>query len=181
LPILVPGIIIGAIWKLMYSPQFGVINQIIGVFGFDAVEWLGSPATALGAVIIVDIWHWTPFTFLLLLAAVESLPEDVAEAAKIDGASAWNEFRYITLPLLMPAIGVTAAFRAITAFKVFDEIYLLTAGGPGTATEVISYTIYQRMFVQDDAGYGSAISVGLIFVIAVIIVIMLTKRPKEVT
>jgi multiple sugar transport system permease protein len=179
LPILVPGIIIGAIWKLMYSPQFGVINQVMGLLGFDPVEWLGSPATALGAVIVVDIWHWTPFTFLLMLAAVESLPQDVAEAAKIDGASTWNEFRHVTLPLLMPAIAATAAFRAITAFKVFDEIFLLTAGGPGTSTEVISYTIYQRMFVQDNAGYGSAISVALIFAVALIIVVTLTRRTRE--
>jgi multiple sugar transport system permease protein len=115
----------------------------------------------------------------LMLAAVESLPQDVAEAAKIDGASTWNEFRHVTLPLLMPAIAATAAFRAITAFKVFDEIFLLTAGGPGTSTEVISYTIYQRMFVQDNAGYGSAISVALIFAVALIIVVTLTRRTRE--
>ncbi len=178
LPILIPGIIIGAIWKLMYNSQFGVINQVLGIFGFPSVDWLGSPSLALASVIVVDIWHWTPFSFLLLLAAVESLPSDITEAAKMDGANAWQEFRSITLPLLLPAIGVTYAFRAVTAFKVFDEIYLLTGGGPGTSTEVISFTIYQRFFVQDNAGYGAAISMTVIFVVALIIAVVLTRRQR---
>jgi multiple sugar transport system permease protein len=178
LPILIPGIIIGAIWKLMYNFDFGIINQAVSLLGLGRVDWLGSPNLALWSVIIVDVWHWTPFSFLLLLAALESLPSDVSEAAKIDGASAWQEFRTITLPLLWPAIFVTFAFRAVIAFKVFDEIYLLTGGGPGTATEVISFTIYQRFFVQDDAGYGAAMSVALIFVISMVIAINLTCRRR---
>jgi multiple sugar transport system permease protein len=178
LPILIPGIIIGAIWKLMYNFDFGIINQVLGLVGIGRIDWLGSPALALWSVIVVDVWHWTPFSFLLLLAAIESLPADVSEAAKIDGASVWQELRTITLPLLMPAIFVTFAFRAVIAFKVFDEIYLLTAGGPGTATEVISYTIYQRFFVQDEAGYGSAMSIAVIFVISLIIAVNLTRRQR---
>jgi multiple sugar transport system permease protein len=179
LPILSPGIIIGAIWRLMYNYQFGVVNQILDLVGLGPIDWLGSSSLALMSVIIVDIWHWTPFSFLLLLAAVEALPKDVSEAAQIDGATKWQEFRRVSLPLLWPAIFTTFVFRAIIAFKVFDEVYLLTGGGPGTATEVISFTIYQRFFVQDNPGYGSAMSVTVIFIIATIIGIAMTRQRSR--
>jgi multiple sugar transport system permease protein len=179
LPILIPGIIIGAIWRLMCNYQFGVVNQILDLVGLGPVDWLGSSSLALMSVIIVDIWHWTPFSFLLLLAAVEALPKDVSEAAQIDGATKWQEFRRVSLPLLWPAIFTTFVFRAIIAFKVFDEVYLLTGGGPGTATEVISFTIYQRFFVQDNPGYGSAMSVTVIFIIATIIGIAMTRQRSR--
>lgn len=179
LPILIPGIIIGAIWRLMYNYQFGVVNQILDLVGLGPVDWLGSSSLALMSVIIVDIWHWTPFSFLLLLAAVEALPKDVSEAAQIDGANKWQEFRRVSLPLLWPAIFTTFVFRAIIAFKVFDEVYLLTGGGPGTSTEVISFTIYQRFFVQDNPGYGSAMSVTVIFIIATVIGVAMTRQRSR--
>jgi multiple sugar transport system permease protein len=178
LPVLIPGIIIGAIWKLMYNYQFGIINQLLEWLGVERLDWLGSPELALLSVIIVDVWHWTPFSFLLLLAALESLPSDVYEAARIDGASGWQTFTNITLPLLMPAIFVTVAFRAMTAIKVFDEIFLLTGGGPGTSTEVLSFTIYQRFFIEDNIGYGSAISVSVIFATALILTVALSVRRE---
>ncbi len=179
LPILIPGIIIGAIWKLMYNTQFGIINQTLGLVGLGPVDWLGSSSLALGSVIAVDVWHWTPFSFLLLLAAVEALPRDVFEAAEIDGAGAWRTFRRITLPLLWPAIFTTFVFRAIIAFKVFDEVYLLTGGGPGTSTQVISFTIYQRFFVQDSAGYGAAMSVFVMFLVALVIGVAMTRQKAR--
>ena len=172
LPILVPGIVIGAIWKLMYSFDFGVINQILLLLGIAPVDWLGDRSLALISVIVVDVWHWTPFCYLLLLAALETLPRDIYEAAEIDGASFWQQLRRLTLPLMAPALVVTFVFRMILAFKVFDEIYLLTGGGPGTATEVISFTIYRRFFTEDQVGYGAAISLATIGVIAVLIVTM---------
>lgn len=179
LPLLIPGIVIGAIWRLMYNSQFGIINQVLEAVGLSGHDWLGSSSTALAAVILVDVWHWTPFAFLLLLASVESLPRDVAEAAKVDGATAWQEFRYVTLPLLYPAIFMTFLFRAVMASKVFDEVFLLTSGGPGTSTEVVSFTIFQRYFLQDNAGYGSALSVSLIFVVSIIIVIALSSNRSK--
>ncbi len=168
LPILVPGIVIGAIWKLMYSFDFGVLNQILGVLGIGPVDWLGNTSTALAAVIAVDVWHWTPFVFLLLLAGLESLPQDVYEAARVDGATFLQELRYITLPLMLPLIVVTLTFRLLIAFKVFDEIYLLTGGGPGTATEVVSYTIYRRFFTEGQTGYGAAMSVVVLLMLALL-------------
>lgn len=170
LPILVPGIIIGAIWKLMYSYDFGVLNTLLMALGLTPQDWLGNPNLALLSVIIVDVWHWTPFCFLLLLAGLESLPDDIFEAAKIDGASRWQQLRHITLPLMLPTIAVTFVFRMILAFKVFDEIYLLTGGGPGTSTEVISFTIYRRFFTEDQTGYGAAMSIAVIAVIAAAII-----------
>lgn len=179
LPLLIPGIVIGAIWRLMYNAEFGVFNLLLETIGLSGHDWLGSSSTALASVIVVDIWHWTPFSFLLLLAAVESLPKDVSEAAKIDGATAWQEFKHVTLPLLYPAIFMTFLFRAVIAFKVFDEVFLLTSGGPGTSTEVVSFTIFQRYFLQDDAGYGSALSVSIIFVVSIIIVVALNLNKSK--
>ena len=181
LPILVPGILIGAVWKLMLNYDFGLVNGFIGVFGFHPVDWLGTRAWALPSVIMVDIWHWTPFCFLLLLAGFESLPQDVQEAARVDGAGTWAEMRYVLIPMMMPVIAVTFLFRLVTSLKGFDEIYLLTGGGPGSATEVISYTIYRTFFTQDRMGYGSAMSVAVLFFIslAMIGVLMAGKRGRN--
>lgn len=183
LPILVPGIIIGAIWKLMYSYDFGVLNQVLLFMGLTPQDWLGDRSLALMAVIVVDVWHWTPFCFLLMLASLESLPQDIYDAAKIDGASRWQTLRHITLPLMVPAIVVTFIFRMILAFKVFDEIYLLTGGGPGTATEVISFTIYRRFFTEDQTGYGAALSISTILVVAMLIFLAsrLNRRKEEMS
>jgi len=178
LPILIPGIVIGAIWKLMFQPDFGLMNQILEFVGLWPLEWLKSPSTALLSVIIVDVWHWTPFCFLLFLAGLESLPQDVYEAAEIDGASFWQELAYVTLPMMLPTILVTLVFRIVVAFKVFDEVYLLTSGGPGTATEVVSFTIYQRFFTEDRIGYGSAMSVAVIFIVALLLVLAMAARRR---
>jgi multiple sugar transport system permease protein len=182
LPILVPGIIIGAIWKLMFSFDFGILNRIVALIGIAPRDWLGDANYALGSIIVVDIWHWTPFCFLLLLASLETLPQDVYEAAEIDGASRWQSLCFITLPLMLPAIAVTFVFRLILAFKVFDEVYLLTGGGPGSSTEVISFTIFRRFFTEDQPGYGSAMSIATFaFIALLIIVVTAATRRKGVT
>jgi multiple sugar transport system permease protein len=178
LPILVPGIVVGAIWKLLLNFDFGLVNQLIAILGFDPANWLGSPNTALASVIFVDIWHWAPFCFLLFLAGLQSLPQDVYEAAKIDGASFWQELTYVTLPMMLPTIMVTFAFRLVLAFKVFDEVYLLTGGGPGTATQVMSFTLYQRFFREDQIGYGSAMSVAIIFMTCILLVAAFSTRGR---
>lgn len=179
LPILIPGIVIGAIWKLLLNFDFGPVNQLVGIVGAAPHDWLGSPATALASVVVVDIWHWTPFCFLLFLAGLQSLPQDVYEAAQIDGATRWQELRYVTLPLMVPTIVVTFAFRLVLAFKVFDEVYLLTGGGPGTATEVVSFTLYQRFFNEDRAGYGSAMAVTVIFLVSLLLVMAIGVRRNK--
>ena len=182
LPILVPGIVIGAIWKLMYNFDFGVINQLLGVLGLPPVDWLGNTATALASVIAVDVWHWTPFVFLLMLAGLESLPQDIYEATRVDGATFAQELRYVTLPLMAPTIAVAFVFRLIVGVKVFDEIYLLTGGGPGTATEVVSYTIFRRFFTEGQMGYGAAMSVVVLLALIALFVLarVATRRPLAV-
>jgi multiple sugar transport system permease protein len=181
LPILIPGIVIGAIWKLMYNPDFGIINQTLAAIGLHGRDWLGDGALAFPSVIVVDVWHWTPFVFLLLLAGIEALPQDTYEAARVDGASAWQELRYVTLPMMLPTIVVTLIFRLVVSFKVFDEVYLLTGGGPGTATEVVSFTIFRRFFTEDRAGYGAAISVIVLFLLALIIVLAIAPARRRAT
>jgi multiple sugar transport system permease protein len=181
LPILIPGIVVGAMWKLLLNFDFGLVNQLIALAGFDPVNWLGARETALASVILVDIWHWTPFCFLLFLAGLESLPQDIYEATKIDGATIWQELVYVTLPMMLPTIVVTFAFRLILAFKVFDEVYLLTSGGPGTATEVLSFTLYQRFFREDKTGYGAAMSMSIIFLVCILLIFALSARRRAGT
>lgn len=171
LPILLPGVAIGSMWKLMYNYNFGLFNQVAGVLGIEPINWLGDTQWALLSVVIVDVWHWTPFVFLILYAAIESLPQEVLEAARIDGASAWQTIRLIILPLLGPALAVAAVFRAITAFKAFDQVYLLTSGGPGTSTELLSLHLNRVFFEQNQIGYGSMLSLAIIAVISASILV----------
>ena len=178
-PLLLPGIVIGAIWKLMYNPDFGVINQMLALVGIQGRDWLGDRALAFASVVVVDVGHWTPFVFLLLLAGIEALPREMYEAARVDGASAWQELRYVTVPMMLPTLLVTLVFRLVVSFKVFDEVYLLTGGGPGTATEVVSFTIFRRFFTEDRAGYGAAISVVVLFVLALAIVLGLAATRRR--
>jgi multiple sugar transport system permease protein len=178
LPILIPAIVIGAIWKLMYNFDFGLFNDFVELLGIPRQDWLGNADLALASVVLVDIWHWTSFCFLLLLAGLESLPQDVYEAAKLDGASPWQELRHVTLPLMLPVILVTLVTRTLLAFKVFDEVFLLTHGGPGTATEVLSFTVFRVFFQDDREGFGSAMSISIIMMVIALLVIgsLATRR-----
>jgi multiple sugar transport system permease protein len=161
-PILMPPVAIGSMWKLMYSLDFGVLNQVVTSFGLQPVNWLGSTSLALFSIVIVDVWHWTPFVYLILFAAVEGLPKEVIEAARIDGATNRNLIFKIIIPLMKPAIAVALLFRVILAFKVFDEVFLLTSGGPGTSTEVVSLHLYKVFFQENQMGYGALLSLAII-------------------
>lgn len=158
LPILIPPIAIGNIWRLMYNPDFGIINALLTSVGLPAMDLLGSTNTALLSVVIVDVWHWTPLVFLILLAGLEALPNDVMEAANVDGASYWQTLRFVIFPLMLPAIMVAFIFRSIVAFKVFDQVFLLTSGGPGTSSEVVSLYVYKVFFQQNQLGYGAMLA-----------------------
>lgn len=173
LPILVPPVAIGSMWKLMYNYDFGIFNQALVALGMSPVNWLGSTSLALLSVILVDIWHWVPFVFLILFAAVEGIPVDVIEAARIDGASSWQIARRVMIPLLKPALAIALIFRGILAFKTFDEVYLLTSGGPGTSTEIVSLHLYKVFFEQNLLGYGAVLSLALI---GMIVAMLLTSR-----
>ena len=165
LPILIPPVAIGNMWRLMYNTEFGVINAILNGLGLPNVDFLGSTNTALLSVVIVDIWHWTPLVFLILLAGLEGLSHEVLEASAVDGATYWQKVRYIIVPLLWPAILVAFIFRTIVAFKVFDQIFLLTSGGPGTSTEVVSLYVYKVFFQQNQLGYGALLALVTIAIV----------------
>jgi multiple sugar transport system permease protein len=171
LPILVPPVAIGSMWKLMYNYDFGIFNQALTAIGVVPVNWLGSTSLALASVIVVDIWHWVPFVFLILFAAVEGLPVDLLEAARVDGATRWQVVSRIMIPLLRPAIVVAFLFRAILAFKVFDEVFLLTSGGPGTATELVNLHLYKVFFEQNQLGYGALLSLAVIAAIVAFLLV----------
>jgi len=170
IPLLVPPIAIGTMWRLMYDYNYGFINQALAVFGIAGLTWTADPKLAMPSIILVDLWHWTSFMFLIILAGLESLPQEVNEAARVDGASESQILRYITLPLLRPTLLTAVMLRTIFAFKVFDEIFLLTGGGPGTATEVISLYIYNVFSRQFRLGYASFLALVLAFIISIFVI-----------
>jgi multiple sugar transport system permease protein len=174
MPLLIPPIAIGTMWRLMYDYNYGIINKILLDLGLMSYKnlplWTADPHRALSSVMIVDIWHWTSFLFLIMLAGVESLPHELAEAARVDGANERQVIRYVFLPLLRPTIIVALMLRTILAFKVFDQIFLLTGGGPGTATEVISLYIYKVYFVQSRLGYGALLALVTALIISVFVI-----------
>lgn len=160
-PMMITPIAAGLIWKLIYDGQFGVLNYLIGLLGIPPRVWLGDPLLALGAVVLVDIWHGTPFVALVLLAGLQTIPPDYYEAASIDGAGFWGRLRYITLPLLAPVMLVVLLFRTITAIRAFDVVYALTQGGPAGMTEVIGLYLYKYGFRLFNIGYAAALSIVL--------------------
>lgn len=174
IPLLIPAIAIGTMWRLMYDPNYGVINKLLfdlGLMDYQELPlWTADPDMALISVIIVDVWHWTSFLFLIMLAGIESLPHELAEAARVDGANERQIYRYVFLPLLRPTILVALMMRTILAFKVFDEIFLLTGGGPGTSTEVISLYIYKVYFVQSRLGYGALLALVAAVIMSVFVI-----------
>jgi multiple sugar transport system permease protein len=158
LPMVLSPIVVAIGWRLLYDTSFGVINGVLRLAGVAPVPWLSSPKLALASLILVDVWQWTPFVFLILLAGLAALPDEPFEAAKIDGAGPWRQFCDITLPLLKPAITVALLLRTMDSLRLFDNVYILTRGGPGNATETLSYFIYRTAFENFDLGYASAIS-----------------------
>ena len=181
IPILVPAVAIGTVWSLMYNFDFGILNKALTIVGLPAQTWVANPSLAMICVMLVDIWHWIPFVFLLLLAGIESLPIEPYEAARVDGATNWQLLRYITIPMLRSTILVTLMFRTIFAFKVFDEVFLLTGGGPGTRTEVISMYINKVYFHQFRWGYGAFLSIVTIVLISLFVIIYNNRiRPRSI-
>jgi multiple sugar transport system permease protein len=175
-PILMPPVAIGSMWKLMYNYDFGIFNQTLATLGVEPVNWLGDTRIALLSIVLVDVWHWVPLVFLILFAAIEALPRELIEAARIDGAGTWRLVRSVIVPLIMPAITVALVFRSIGAFKMFDQIFLLTSGGPGTSTEVVSLHLYKVFFRQNELGYGALVSITVI--LAILAFLWVTNRLR---
>jgi len=169
LPVMMVPVVVGYTWRILWHPTYGPINQILSWFVGHRVmiSWLTQTKTAFFALIVTELWQWTPFMFLLLLAGLKSLPVELFESARIDGASSWQIFRYVTLPLLKPIIAIAIIIRFMDAFREFDKIFQLTGGGPGVATETISLFIYRNGFRYFKMGYASALSyLTLIIIVA---------------
>ena len=164
LPLILPPVVVGVMGRLVYNPSFGPLNGFLAALGIDTrgLTWLADPRMALAAVIAVDVWEWTPFVFLILLAGLQAIPEEPYEAARLDGAGPWHTFRYITWPLLTPAILVALLLRSMDLLRLFDTVFLLTQGGPGFATETVSLYIYKTAFRFLDFGYAAALSLLLL-------------------
>lgn len=170
MPMMLPTVVVGVVWRLMLNPNFGAINGTLKRFGVntDGLTWTASPRLAFLSIIAVDVWQWTPFVFLVLLAGLQAIPQEPYEAALIDGSSAWQTFRHITLPLLKPAILIALLLRTMDLLRVFDQIFILTEGGPGFATETVSLYIYRTAFRFFDFGYAAAMSFVLLILTNII-------------
>jgi len=190
LPLMVSPVVVGLIWKYMLDARTGVINHyveaigqaipILQEFGFVRHAYLGDPQLALPALIVTDVWQWTPFIFIIILAGLQALPTDVMEAAYLDGANWWQMTLRIKLPMMLPLIIVTLLMRVIDVFRALEVIFIMTFGGPGRSTEVLSLKIYRTAFTAQDLGYASVISMVLIAITFILsIVILIYNNPSK--
>jgi multiple sugar transport system permease protein len=161
-PMVLPPVVVALIWKILFTPDISILDWALGLLGLPQPAWLVDPRFALWAIIVADVWEWFPFVMLMLLAALQMLPQEPLEAARLDGASRWQAFRYVTLPLVKPALVVATVFRLIDSVKAFPHIFIMTGGGPGTATEVTNFYAYLEGFSYTYVGYASAIIVVML-------------------
>ena len=154
IPWAIPTVVSAKMWEWIYNTDFGILNYLIG----SKINWLGSPLWAMNAAVFMDVWKTTPFVAILLMAGLQVIPQDLYQAARVDGAGSWFIFRRITLPLLKPVILVVLIFRTLDAFRVFDAVYVLTGGGPANTTETLSIYAYKVLFQTLQFGYGSTLS-----------------------
>jgi multiple sugar transport system permease protein len=175
IPWAIPTVVSSQMWRFIFNDSYGLFNFIL--FGADAsqfVAWLAYPVSAFSAIIIADVWKTSAFAGLLILAGLQTIPDELYEAARIDGAGAWQRFRTITLPLLKPALLIAMLFRTMDAFRVFDIVYVMTQGGPADSTNVLQFYGYKKIFAEGLMGYGSTISV-LVFLITFVIAMFYIK------
>ncbi len=165
IPLMLTPVAVGSIWNHMYFPEGGPINVIFNFLGMEGQVWFANTSTALPALILVELWQYTPFTVLILLAGLQTLPKEVYEAAVVAGASRWQLFKYITLPLLAPLITLATIFNVMRQFKTFDIVYTVSKGGPGHATNLISYHIYQTAYRFYKISEAAALSFLLLVIV----------------
>ena len=178
IPMACPPIAVAFLWRMMLHPDIGVLNSILKLIGLQGVKWTTDARIAPFTIIMVDVWEWTPFMFLALLAAFQALPMELYQAAAVDGANGWQMFTHITLPLITPVIVTISLIRAIDAFKLFELVFGVTGGGPGGATESLSYYAYLIGMKWFKLGRGSSIS-WIFLVILLLLAIVLINRFKK--
>ncbi|KIL35089.1 hypothetical protein SD71_15680 [Cohnella kolymensis] len=175
LPIAMAPTVVGLMFRFMMNEQYGVLNYFAEMFGFSRTAWLSDLNYALPALVLTDVWQWTPFMMIILLAGLKGLPDEPYEAALIDGASSWQSFRYITIPQMSRIIYIALLLRTIDAFRIYDTIYMMTKGGPLTKTSTLSWIVYDRGIKFLDFGYGAAICVVMLILVVSLITFILKK------
>ncbi|MDZ7749435.1 MAG: sugar ABC transporter permease [Halofilum sp. (in: g-proteobacteria)] len=177
LPTVISPIVAGSAWRIMYEHQYGPISQIIGWLAEldNPVLWTADPTFVYPAILLAEVWQWTPFMFLLLLAALVNVDKSQVESAEIDGSTYWRTFWYIVFPAIRPVVAVALLIRSLDLFRVFDKVWILTQGGPGTMTELISIYIYKVGFQQFQTSYAAAMTFVVIILLTAVVVLALRR------
>ncbi len=178
LPLAIMPIVVGVLWKFMLHPRYGIVNYGLSFLGVEPIQWVADPRFALASVMMVDVWEWTPFMVLVLYAGLISIPKEPVEAASIDGASEWQLFVHISLPLVLPIVVVAVLIRIMDIIKMFDIVYVLTRGGPGDSTELLS--LYDFRIGLNYFYMGKAAALSWIIVILVTILAQIFLRVVRV-
>jgi multiple sugar transport system permease protein len=178
MPMMATPVAVALVWTMMFHPQQGVLNYLLSLVGLPPSLWVYSPALVIPSLVMVEVWHWTPLVMLIVLGGLAALPTEPYESARLDGASEWQLFRYITLPLVAPFLVVAAVIRTIDALKTFDTIYVITGGGPGTASETINLYLYLQAFAFYNIGTASAVVVVFFVIVLALALLLLHVREK---
>jgi multiple sugar transport system permease protein len=181
LPMMISPVVVGCIWKIIYHYQYGPLNYLLNIVKISSVNWLGSGTVSPYSIVLADIWEWTPFMVITLLAGLQAIPDDLYEAARVDGANRWQIFSAVVFPLLRPVVIIAILIRVMDAFKIFDLVVLLTMGGPGQSSESVAFYNYLTGFKYFSMGYASAMSYFQLVVIVIIANIFLRSwKGREV-
>ena len=178
MPMMATPVAVALVWTMMFHPQQGVLNYLLSLVGLPPSLWVYDQKLVIPSLVLVEIWHWTPLVMLIVLGGLAALPSEPYESARLDGASEWQLFRYITLPLVAPFLVVAAVIRTIDALKTFDTIYVITGGGPGTASETINLYLYLQAFAFYNIGNASAVVVVFFVIVLALALVLLHVREK---
>ncbi|AVA25650.1 sugar ABC transporter permease [Rhizobium sp. NXC24] len=178
MPMMATPVAIALVWTMMFHPQLGVLNYLLSFIGIGPQEWIYNQFSVIPSLVVVETWQWTPLVMLIVLGGLAAVPREPYESAEIDGANAWQKFRYLTLPMIAPFLMIAVIIRSIDAIKSFDIIYAMTQGGPGTASETINIYLYNTAFSYYDIGYGSAMAVIFFILIVVLSFVLLMARQR---
>jgi len=180
MPLMATPVAIALVWTMMFHPQLGVLNYLLSLVGIPPQLWVYSRDTVIPALVLVDVWHWTPLVMIIVLGGLAALPTEPYESALIDGANKWQMFWHITFPLVLPFLMVAVIIRAIDALKAFDTIFVITQGGPGTASETINIYLYLQAFAFYKIGHASAVVVVFFTIIVIFSLLLLYVRQKTI-
>ncbi|MDE1991022.1 MAG: sugar ABC transporter permease [Rhizobiaceae bacterium] len=178
MPMMATPVAIALVWTMMFHPQLGVLNYLLSLVGVGAQEWIYSQFAVIPSLVLVETWQWTPLIMLIVLGGLAAVPREPYESAEIDGANAWQKFRYLTMPMIAPFLMIAVIIRSIDAIKSFDIIYAMTQGGPGTASETINIYLYNVAFSYYDIGYGSAMAVVFFVIIVALSFVLMMVRQR---